>query len=169
MSKPKPKLPKRVSSTFAIVEIKRGREAVRKIVEASYHSIPFTIRGTIDPGKGGIGPSDNVGTEFSTTVTSIKLHKPIRRPSDKFGRPYALAKNMKPGVVLECDDGFTCIRSGAKRTVLRRAGRLKGVTKEYAKDPFARLYIDCKCGGHSLDGQLGDHGELIGLYKVKAA
>lgn len=165
--KPPKNLPARITSSFAIVEIKLGRGAIRKFVESG-HTVPFTLQGTIDPGKSGIGPSDNVGTEFSVTVDTITVRKPILQPCDNFGRRYALAKNMVPGVILESDGGFTCMREGSRRVVRRRVGRLKGVSKEYAKDPFARLYVPCKCGGHALDGQLGDNGELVGFYQVRA-
>jgi hypothetical protein len=168
MSKREPKLAAKITSTFAIVEIKLGRHTIRKAVESGY-TIPFTLQGTIDPGKAGIGPSDNVGTEFSVSVDTITIRKPILQPCDKFGRRYALAKNMQPGVILESDGGFTCMREGSKHVVKRRAGRMKGVSAEYAKDPFARLYVSCKCGGHTLDGQLGGNGELVGFYQVRAA
>lgn len=167
MSKTTPKLPARITSTFAIVEIKLGRGDIRKLVEGSY-AIPFTIQGSIDPGKSGVGPSDNVGTEFSASIDTIILREPIFQPCDNVGRRYALAKNMVPGVILESDGGFTCMREGSRHVVKRRAGRLKHCSKEYAKDPFARLYVACKCGGHTLDGQLGENGELVGFYQVRA-
>lgn len=157
------KLPAKITSTFAIVEIKLGRGVIRKFVESG-HTIPFTLQGTIDPGKSGIGPSDNVGTEFSTTVDTIMLRKPILQPCDKFGRRYALAKNMAPGVILECDGGFTCMRDGSKHVV-----KASSIQRPNGGRPeLSKLYISCKDGKHFLDGQLGDDGELIGLYQVRA-
>jgi hypothetical protein len=86
--------------------------------------------------------------------------------TDSFGRAWAHRDSIKVGDVLECDDGFTCIRPGDHKIVKAFEGELKHHDPEYAKDPFARLYIECSDGTHSLDGQVGEDGELVGLYPV---
>ena len=88
------------------------------------------------------------------------------RTKDTNGRAYAAADVVKVGDVLECDGGFTCMKADDRKVVKAFEGELKHCTPEYAKDSFARLYIDCADGTHTLDGQCED-GVLIGLYPVK--
>lgn len=153
------------TSDFALIDVKVGREELAKLCETQ-HGIPFIVTGYIQPGAGGVGRDDGTSREFSATVSKIVFNKPIKMPCDKLGRQYARAGDVKAGDTLQCDGGFTCLKKDAKRVVKRRKGKLKHHSPEYAKSPFARLYIDCKCGGHNLDGQLGDHGELVGLYPI---
>jgi hypothetical protein len=157
-----PKVPK-FTSGFALIDIEEGRAELATLVGAHF-CIPFTLTGFLHGSASSVGRDDGTSREFAADVTHLALGTP--RKSDTLGRPYALASEVKVGDRLICDGGFSCMKADAKKTVKRRAGRLKGVSKEYAKDPFARLYIDCKCGGHMLDGQLGEHGELIGLRKA---
>lgn len=160
------KTPK-VTSDFVLIDVKHGRAELAKLV-GDHYRIPFTITGFLYGGASSVGPDDGVSREFSADVKDISLGEPKLVPADRYGRAYAIADEVKAGDVLQCDGGFTCMALGAKKVVKRRAGKLTGVSKEYAKDPFARLYIDCKDGSHSLGGQCGDHGELMGLYHVKS-
>lgn len=153
-------------SRFALIDVTDGRNTLADLCELQYGT-PFTMTGYIRPATGGVSRDDGTSREFAATVCDIKFGKPIKMPCDKLGREYARADNVKPGDTLQCDGGFTCLKENAKRVVKRRKGKLKGGSKEYAKDSFARLYIDCRCGGHGLGGQLGDHGELVGLYPVR--
>jgi hypothetical protein len=73
---------------------------------------------------------------------------------DTTGRPYAKLSQMKVGVNLECDGGFTCLKAGAHRRVLREGPGKDG------------LYIRCKSGKHFIAGQADDGEHLVGLYKV---
>lgn len=68
------------------------------------------------------------------------------------GKPWALVSETKVGSVLIPDGDFDCL--------------LQGVAREVKADPNARLYVDCDCGEHGLDGQLSDDGtEYVGLWK----
>ena len=75
--------------------------------------------------------------------------------TDVNGRKYATVLETKAGSVVQVDEGFTCIETGAQRTV--KAGK-------------EGLYIDCRCGEHYLDGQLDFDGGAfyVGLYPVEA-
>lgn len=57
--------------------------------------------------------------------------------------------DVKPGMKLKADGGFTCIKRGAVLTV------------EF--DEQGLPFVPCKRGGHWLAGQVGEGGELIGL------
>lgn len=72
--------------------------------------------------------------------------------SDTSGRPWATVKQVKKGTIVETDGDFTCIKKGTNREV---------------KENVFGLYIDCKEGGHQLDGQLSEDGtHYVGLYYV---
>lgn len=71
---------------------------------------------------------------------------------DAFGTPYANTTNIAAGDTVRVDDGFTCMK--------------KWSTKEVKVDPEGELYIDCKCGGHYLNGQLHRKHYYVGIYKV---
>jgi hypothetical protein len=146
-----PKVPK-ITATFALVEIKLNRKAVAKLVESGYE-IPFTLTGTITAGKGGVGNDDGVGIAFVSDIKALALGEPKFIPGDIQGRPWALRSEVKAGDVLECDGGFTCMGNHAKK-------RVKLGTDDLP-------YIDCDDGRHYLAGQVGKHGELIGLYKSR--
>lgn len=66
-------------------------------------------------------------------------------------RKFAQLNVLKPGVSkLETDGSIPCIRPG-QHTVWT--------------DEKARLYVECNCGQHWLDGQLdNDYTTLVGLY-----
>jgi len=74
------------------------------------------------------------------------------KTTDINGRPYAKLSAMRPGIILEADSGFTCLKSGARVKVI--------------KDHDGSLFIPCADGGHHLDGQADDGEHLIGLYQV---
>lgn len=86
--------------------------------------------------------------------------------TDNFGKAWAHSKTVKAGDKLQCDGGFTCLGDGEVVTVHHHAGDLPNHDPEYLKEPIARLYIPCKDGKHFIDGQIGDDGELVGLYPV---
>lgn len=74
------------------------------------------------------------------------------------GRPYAKLSELKPGSLVEVDDGFDCMKGADVLTVQGEIGS---------------LFISCLSeGGHTLDGQLAgedndqghDPDELIGIY-----
>lgn len=59
------------------------------------------------------------------------------------------------GVIVECDDGFTCIKDGVRRVI--------------KQDAKGELYFDCSDGSHYLDGQLESDAQgeyYVGLRKV---
>lgn len=67
---------------------------------------------------------------------------------------YAKLHKIKVGTKLRTDGGFTCMKEDEIKEV-----------KQDRKDGL--LYIECEDGTHSLDDQLNDNGELIGLYLVE--
>lgn len=83
---------------------------------------------------------------------------------DNFGVAWAHSNTVKAGDKLRCDGGFTCLAEGDVREVKASDEMLEHCTEEYKADPFAKLYIECSDGTHRLDGQVGDDGELVGLY-----
>lgn len=72
--------------------------------------------------------------------------------TDKSGRPYAKLSELKVGDVLVADDGFGCLKAGAKRDVRKQT-------------ETGELFIVCVDGCHILDGQADDGEHLIGLYR----
>jgi hypothetical protein len=66
----------------------------------------------------------------------------------KFHCVQATANNVKVGDRLIPDGGFTCMTPGHIKVVRRDEGR---------------LYVKCEDGCHYLDGQLDEHGRLIGF------
>lgn len=146
----KPKLPKKVTSTFATVEISLGRADIQRFIESD-HKIPFTLHGYLIPGRANVGNSDDVGTEFAAHVDSISIQTPTFVALDRCGRPWAMASDVKAGDMLQCDGGFTCMRDGAKKVV---------------KADGDKRYVACRDGRHYLKGQENNDGALIGLYKV---
>jgi hypothetical protein len=77
--------------------------------------------------------------------------------TDINGRPYARVQTVKAGDLVETDGDFTCMDEGKRQTVLADKNR----------HGFKRLYVECRCPGgrHYLCQQLGDDGELVGLYR----
>ena len=59
--------------------------------------------------------------------------------------------DVKEGDKLVADAGFTCLKDGQEVKVCRT--------------PDGLLAIPCACGDHLLDGQVEEHGELIGLKR----
>lgn len=145
-----PKLPA-ITSTFALLDVQKGRGPLAKIVGDSYQ-IPVTMTGYIQNGAGGVGGDDGVSREFSVDVTSVVLGEPEYVPADKIGRPWALERDLKAGDTIQFDDGFDCLPGKRERKVKVNAA--------------GELYFNCLHGQHLLDGQLGDHGEYIGVYKI---
>lgn len=65
---------------------------------------------------------------------------------------FAKVSEVKEGTHLRADDGFTCIEHGAILKVFRNKN--------------GELSVPCSEGGHSLDGQLENGEEYIGLSLV---
>lgn len=86
--------------------------------------------------------------------------------SDNFGVTWAHSTTVKAGDKLKCDDGFTCLADGEIVEVCTYHGHMPNHDEDYLKLPIARLYIPCTEGEHFIDGQIGDDGELVGLYPV---
>lgn len=74
--------------------------------------------------------------------------------TDVSGRPWAQATQIKAGMKLKTDGDFTCIPEG----------QIVEVKVDENRRGFSRFFVDCKCGGHYLDGQVGDDGEVLGFY-----
>jgi hypothetical protein len=62
-----------VSSEFALIDVKKGRKALAKVVRRGYR-VPFTMSGFVQPGPN--GRDDGVSIEFCADVTSAKFGKP---------------------------------------------------------------------------------------------
>lgn len=69
--------------------------------------------------------------------------------TDINGRKYLTINQAKPGLMIECDDDFTCIRENDSKII--------------QSDDDGSLYITCKEGKHYLDGQLQNE-IYIGIY-----
>lgn len=89
---------------------------------------------------------------------------------DADGRPYARLPELRAGDVLEADDGFPCIRPGARLVVQADvAGRLYVVCFGLRGVPGSEHFDGSEpdeIGPHYLDGQADDGVYLIGLYRV---
>ena len=64
----------KTTSNFALLDVKRGRKALRKIVAGHKRKIPVTIKGYI---VGDWSADDNTSIEFEVQVTSHKLGNPV--------------------------------------------------------------------------------------------
>lgn len=73
---------------------------------------------------------------------------------DKQGRAWAHSSTIKAGDMLRTDGGFTCLGEGV---VIR-------VEDDKEHEGLAGLYISCDDGRHYVEAQVGDEGELVGLY-----
>jgi len=153
-----PTVPK-ITSNFAILDVKVGRKALAKLIgersKRSYN-VPVTITGVIDTVH---SKDDGVSIEFALDVSDVRLGKPTKiGPTDKLGRPWALAAEVKVGDVLIPDASFTCMAAGTRKVV-----------QSNGEIGLAGLYVACKCKRHSLDGQLGHtpetKGALVGFYR----
>lgn len=86
------------------------------------------------------------------------MTKVVKKTSahDKAGTPWAKLSDVKEGDVLITDGGFTCMGGGERKVVRRDQSRPDGM----------QLYLDCREGGHYLDGQADDGEHLVGLYRA---
>ena len=64
----------KTTATFAILDVKHGRKALRKIVKDHKSMVPITITGFI---TGDWSGDDGVSIEFAVDVKSHKLGKPV--------------------------------------------------------------------------------------------
>lgn len=160
MPKKIPVLPNDITSTFALIELKKGRKTVAKIVAAG-NRIPFTINGYLLGHASNVGNDDGTGIEFAAEVTEVVFDEPEAAPADKSGRFYARVGEIGEDDMVELDEGFTCLPGHGKEGRLTR----KRVHCNHAGD----LYFDCKEDGpHGLEGQIDDTGTAyIGIYAVK--
>lgn len=147
-------LPKNVLSGFALIDITSGREKIADLVGNNFR-IPFTITGFLQGDPRAVGNDDGESREFAADVTTFKLGTPMHRPTDVYGRPWAHTDELKPGHMIELDDGFTCVAK-------KRSPKYKRYHRVHRDG--GGLYFECKEGKHYLAGQLGEHGELIGVY-----
>lgn len=69
-------------------------------------------------------------------------------------------QDVKEGDQVIADGGFTCLKDGAVLTVKTHP------TIGAALGPGHQLYVECDAGGHFLDGQTDDDGEIIGFAKA---
>ena len=62
--------------------------------------------------------------------------------------------DVKPGDALLADGGFDCLDNGERVVV--------------SVDPDGDLYVPCRCGKHSLEGQRGfdNPDELVGFFRA---
>jgi hypothetical protein len=140
-------------SGFALVDVTTGRAKLARLC-ATDHIVPVTIKGYIQPGKGGVGKDDGTSREFAMTVESAEFGEPEQVPCNKQGRIYAKLGDLKAGDTVELDGDFTC--SPKKRQKVR-------------KDAEGDLYIRCSSGKHFLTGQRNFDSPtdyLIGVFKV---
>ena len=155
MSKKVPTLPT-ITSTFALLDVQKGRAPLKKVVGAGYR-IPVHVFGYIQNGEGGVGHDDGVSREFSIDVESVVMRDPEFVPADSIGRPWALQDALAAGDKITLDSGFGYAEAHKPRKV--------------KADTDGELYFNCECGEgrrqkHYLSGQLGKHGEYVGVYKV---
>ena len=109
------------------------------------------------PRGGGNKPKVRRASHQMSNVENVSTkgtkRAPQSRPADLIGRPWARQSEVKVGDYLETDAGFTCVDAGSVLQVRESEGR---------------LYIPCRCGQHSLEGQLGytraTKGAYVGLY-----
>jgi hypothetical protein len=71
------KLPTKITSNFALLDVKVGRKGLEKFLAPQTHRVPVVIRGYIESAW-----SDDDGTsiEFQIDVTALKLGKPVVVP-----------------------------------------------------------------------------------------
>jgi hypothetical protein len=76
MSPKNTKIPalRKLSSTFAMIDVKKGRKALAKVAEMGYR-VPFTISGFVQPG-GQHGRDDGVSIEFYAEVIDAQFGTP---------------------------------------------------------------------------------------------
>lgn len=72
--------------------------------------------------------------------------------TDTAGRKYLHEKQLKDGMQVETDDGFTCMIPG---------------TRFVFQDNGSDFYLRCDEGKHYLSAQLDKKGFLIGIYPVQ--
>jgi hypothetical protein len=65
----------KTTSTFAILDVKRGRATLRNLVKGHKHKIPVTIEGYI---TGDWSGDDGTSIEFEVQVTKHSLGVPIK-------------------------------------------------------------------------------------------
>ena len=78
-----------LSSTFALIDVKKGRQTLSKVVRKGYR-VPFTIKGFIQAGQ--VGKDDGVSIEFAADVTSATFAS-IPKCFDLCGRADQYAAN----------------------------------------------------------------------------
>lgn len=140
-----------ITSTFALLDVQKGRAPLAKVVGAGY-KIPVTMTGYIQNGAGGVGGDDGVSREFSVDIESVVMGEPIFVPADKIGRAWALVSDLDVGDKVQVDADFSCIPANKTRRTVR--------ADEHG------LFLACRGGRHYLESQIGKHGEYVGVYKL---
>lgn len=69
------KLPTKITSTFAILDVRVGRKGLATYLSPGSMRVPVTIRGHIDYQWSG---DDGTSIEFAVDVASIKTGKPVK-------------------------------------------------------------------------------------------
>jgi hypothetical protein len=85
--------------------------------------------------------------------------------NDTKGVPWAHRDTCKAGDRLKCDGDFTCMAEGTVSTVQAEPKREAQFEPGEYED-FMSLFIPCADGKHFLDCQIGEDGELVGLYNA---
>lgn len=94
-----------ITSTFALLDVQKGRAPLAKVVGAGY-KIPVTMTGYIQNGASGVGGDDGVSREFSVDIESVVMGEPIFVPADKIGRAWALVSDLDVGDKVQVDAGI---------------------------------------------------------------
>ena len=82
--------------------------------------------------------------------------------TDLKGNKWAHRDTIRVGDRVRPDGGFTCMKEGSLKIVRSTVNRRS--LGAAANIPFESLFVECGCGKHFLDGQLGKDGEIVGLY-----
>ncbi len=72
------KLPTKITSDFALLDVKVGRKGLEKFLAPQTQRVPVTIRGFIEYAWGG---DDGESIEFSVDVASVRMSKPVKVPN----------------------------------------------------------------------------------------
>jgi hypothetical protein len=66
----------KLTSNFALLDVKQGRKTLRKVVGRHTHKVPVTVQAFI---VGEWSDDDGVSIEYELDVQSVTLGKPIAR------------------------------------------------------------------------------------------
>jgi hypothetical protein len=69
------KLPTKITSEFALLDVKVGRRALSKYLRPQSMRVPVTIRGFLEYSW---SDDDGESIEFAVDVASVKMGKPVK-------------------------------------------------------------------------------------------